>query len=125
MRNADVDHFALCKHLRVFTEGETVFPVQLSKKGSSKGKNSATDQKPTLGSTGNVLLFLSTASVSNSLRGTQALGTNTRCVAPAPTPLSTLILFLFQERAYRTKIINLILQMGKQQTRKLKGNLLP
>lgn len=38
MRNADVDHFPLCKHLPMFTEGDTVFLVQVSKKGSSKGK---------------------------------------------------------------------------------------
>lgn len=65
-------HSPPCKHLGVFTEGETVFLRQERKKGSSWDL----DRKPAPGSTGNILLLVSTASVSHCIlvQGERMLG---------------------------------------------------
>lgn len=104
MRNADVDHSPLCKHLGVFKEGGTVFLGQESKKGSSKDM----DMKPAPASTGNLLLFLSTPSVSNCILAAHQVHYSSTNASLHSHP------FLLPGKSLQDKkMINLILQAQK------------
>lgn len=75
MRNRGVNILPCVSTYVCLQRGRQSFQCKWAKRAALRVRNSATDQKPTLGSTGDLLLFLSTASVSNSLLGTQVSGT--------------------------------------------------